>query len=510
MEAMRKSFTRTGLLVWTFVLGVCSLASAQELQPFGPVSIEHYHDLQLFAPADLGDFGNQPDPHYGFFGSYERVNWHIGKPKGALIGSADAEGLYRTDGNLITEDNSVSTNLLNASTGWGNRFDLGYMQDNNNGWLVSVTSNVGNGQQFNMDNALVLFDDPNSFLSPVFVDRDGDGFDDDLNHNLVYGQDGEDTGTFYEDPINEVIPGTPQVITNGAPGVIEAGAITVAPGGTVGDVTAEAGVVVVTPAAGAVVTATGINRHYDLPLDGIPDTPTAFDLGDSMTVLTRFDTLAVSNKSSYNTVELMKMYRFDRDQFGGIFELYGGARYTQFDDQFRLDMGGGYFDGSFVNNQVLNNMVGPQIGGRYAHQKGRWNVSVEGRYFAAANIQNTTQSSGIASAANQYPDATTNGVQQPTLAPNYSLFGNGLYGKSAADSDLSRQFSNVGELRLNTTYSLSKSVALKVGYTMTYMDNIARASNTITYALPNFGINRDQPGERLFVQGVNFGVELNR
>lgn len=499
MEAMQKSFTRTGLLTWAFVLGVCSLASAQDLQPFGPVSIEHYHDLQLFAPVDLGDFGNQPDPKYGFFGSYERVNWHIGKPDGTLIGSAAAEGFYNQDGNTVYEDNSGTTNLLNASAGWGNRFDLGFMEDSNNGWLASVTTGLGNGQDFQMNNALVLFDDPNAYLRPIYVDRDGDGQDDDLNGNFVYGRDGEDLGTLTVEDVTEVIPGTPQVITVGPAGVINN-----LPGSTnTGTQTAEAGQIVVTDATGAVVTVIGTVDTYNPPYDGVTDVAHAADLGDRLTILTRFDLLQASNKSSYDTVELMKMYRFNRDQFGGIFELYGGARYTQFDDSFRLNLSGGYFDGTFVNNQVLNNMVGPQIGGRYAYQRGRWNFSAEGRYFAAVNLQNTTQTSEVASNVNQFPGNTAND-------PNASLFGTGLYGKSSADSDYQSKYSSVGELRLNGTYSLSKAVALKVGYTMTYMDNIARASNTVLYSLPNFGINREVAGEGLFVQGVNFGVELNR
>jgi len=112
MVAMRKSFTRTALLAWVIVLGVSSLATAQKLQPFADVSIEHYHDLQMFAPYDLGDFGEDPPSNYGFYFAYDRMMLNVNRPNDA---TASQQGDWA----------------------WGNRYEGGYMTDSNTGWHVA-------------------------------------------------------------------------------------------------------------------------------------------------------------------------------------------------------------------------------------------------------------------------------------------------------------------------------------------------------------------------------------
>lgn len=69
-------------------------------------------DFQFFAPADLGDFGHPDHPQIGWFAQYNRMYIYVTRPENELS---------RTDGDFT----------------WGNRFDVGYMTDENRGWWVS-------------------------------------------------------------------------------------------------------------------------------------------------------------------------------------------------------------------------------------------------------------------------------------------------------------------------------------------------------------------------------------
>lgn len=82
-------------------------------QPFGPIEWEYYHDLAPFAPADISMFDDGPGANEGFFFKYQRLNLSIDRPDGAY---APWEGDW----------------------GWGNRYEIGYMTNKNNGWLLEV------------------------------------------------------------------------------------------------------------------------------------------------------------------------------------------------------------------------------------------------------------------------------------------------------------------------------------------------------------------------------------
>jgi hypothetical protein len=115
--------------------------------------------------------------------------------------------------------------------------------------------------------------------------------------------------------------------------------------------------------------------------------------------------------------------------------------------------------------------------------------------FAAANFIRTQQRSVIAT---NFP--ATGAANGPA---NLTPFG-------AQDSDDETEFCPGGELRLATTYQLTKAVGLKLSYTAMLVDNISRASNRIDYTLPDFGVLPINTNEDIFFQGVSFGVEVNR
>jgi hypothetical protein len=65
----------------------------------------------------------------------------------------------------------------------------------------------------------------------------------------------------------------------------------------------------------------------------------------------------------------------------------------------------------------------------------------------------------------------------------------------------------VAELRADLSYQLTRSIALKLGYTCIYTDNITRASSVTKWALPDMGFNAT--GEQgILINGADGGFEL--
>ena len=88
-----------------------------DFQPLFADPLAASPDYQFFAPVDLGDFGDQPEPRSGWFAQYRRLYTFVSRPQDE-IGS--------TEGDFT----------------WGNQYDVGYMTDTGSGWFVSGT-NIG-------------------------------------------------------------------------------------------------------------------------------------------------------------------------------------------------------------------------------------------------------------------------------------------------------------------------------------------------------------------------------
>ena len=103
-----------GLLSFPFavVLMICaaSNAMAQRYQPFGAIGVED--DYQIFAPAELGSYGEPPDPNVGYYATYNRLHWNVSRAESS---NQPNEGDWT----------------------WGNRYDVGYMTNDDHGWSAS-------------------------------------------------------------------------------------------------------------------------------------------------------------------------------------------------------------------------------------------------------------------------------------------------------------------------------------------------------------------------------------
>jgi hypothetical protein len=501
-------------------------------QPFAPVGF--LQKFQPFAPVDISDYGNGIKPRRGFFFSFDRMEWTISRPKVVDIGAPipgyflepggnlnqtqfpvttpvpSQVGTDTSEGGTFYESNSANTSQLRSKFGPGGRYEFGYMDTNDYGWLCSIISHVSQNQGYSETGATVLFNDPTGFLqgfvgfggSATGSSGTGSGTsqDADLNNNGVFGRDGNALG----------VPATP-------------------------------------------------------------------DNGDARTFIPRFQYLSYTLHTELNGVEIMRMYRLPRMHNGAELDLLYGVRYFSFYDRFQVfggnnpqgtedgfgqqqppsfntgsttttgtgsetlplpnfvtQTGTNIFDNFLLTQKVQNNLIGPQIGLRYAMQRGRWQVSTEGRFFAPANFQNTHQQGTLASnyinvgvqAGNPTGSTSATGTTGSTtgssttttviqsVPPAVSALETrnapaNMHPLSFMSSLTQTGFSPTGEIRLNATYEITRAFGVNFGYTGMYLGNIGRAPTSINYTLINMGIFPNNR-ENVFVNGFNVGFVFNR
>jgi hypothetical protein len=390
MQTMSLLRLKSWLAMGTLVLTLSSVASAQHLQPFGPVDFEE--DRQPFAPPDVSEYDLGPPERNGFFVSFERLYLAITAPDRVVIGSTSPQTLAT----FAPDVNTLDTSWLKANYAWANRIEGGY-RDGKHGWLATGLWTTSQWQQLVGPGETILFDDPNGILNAA---------------------------DFF----------------------------------------------------------TGANVGPEPP---------------------PFTLLDVKNVTRMMGVELLHTYRFNPGRWGGEWELFCGARYLQFNDEFRFagvtafdSVGnpivfGFNFDGSFTDTIFQNNMVGPEIGLRMANRRERWTFVTEGRFAAAGNFID-----------GQQHGQWVNNAFFPVTFPSFPsvTFSNAIH--EAA-------FSPIGEFRLESSYALTKAIAFKFGYTAMIIGNVARASSRVFYSVPNMGFNSRDP-ESVFINGVTFGIEINR
>jgi len=411
--------------------------------PFKPVGFEPRFDW--FAPAETSGYGKGPHPRVGYFFSMERVYWSLSKPERSIVGSENAEGTglsFPSEYNPLTGDpfliqgiptiftNTVDTGKLLANGAWGNRWELGYMDVDDYGWLVSVLDHVSQSQYHTDRNVIMQFSDPG---------------------NLLEGSD-------FSAVVFDFFPDlTMHIVTAGK-----------------------------------------------IPV--------------------RFDVMHLQNITRLNGVEVMRMYRARQLHSSAWFELLYGVRWLQMQDTFivqgqnswnstilppqtpsQTNAVVGWFNplaDSLWSTRVQNNMVGPQIGFRLWRQRERWITSVEARFLAAANFQNMHQRTNLGS--NVLPN---------TALQNLAGFWEPVFfqGIGANNSQFATTFSPVGEIRVNASYQVTRSVGVKVGYTGLVAGNVARASSKVDYDSPDLiGLRSGAGTQIFFANGINFGVEINR
>ncbi|HYO25388.1 MAG TPA: BBP7 family outer membrane beta-barrel protein [Lacipirellulaceae bacterium] len=535
----------TGCLL---AIGAAPAAHAQMQDAFVEPQISH--DMQLFAPVDFDFEGLPLYEESGWFFNYNRLAWTATGERTTIgvRGLTDqSEVMYpntpATEGVVpptYTIENGIQDAPPNAEFGWGHRYEAGYFCGGN-GWLVGVlegpkvTSQETYGfQNLVIPNTLPLLNQgqvplgaTSQFLNfapglpPLLVNDLGQypfsggvgsadlsttrngfgsvhvnfetppgfllGFRDyqaDLNGNGI-NDDPVSAG-----PGRVVQIGTvTAIITNGRVTSIQITAATTNQGadGVIDDLDGDGNI--------------GFNIVFiDVDLDGV------FGDGDILVAVgadnddlhrfnIRFNTLTVRNTTETNGFELMRTHEMDNSHLPvkeqrNRFSFAYGARFFELDDNFSWDGDIDILGRTAQWTQAQNQIVGPQIRGRWLHQRNRFSFALDGRCLFGYNVTDTSQRGLL------FEDALPGAVNRPVSAqPTATAIGR-----------QDNEFSPVAELRAEGRYQLTSAFALKLGYTGIFVDNITRASQVVRYRLPDLGL-LEGGQQDIFVNGVDFGVE---
>jgi hypothetical protein len=492
---------------------VAAKAQAQVDVPFGPE--QYSHDFQMFAPVQI-DMDNQPyQDNYGYWGTWSKLWWSF-SGEHVTIGDPDvvvlAERIYTQNPNDIGVapepyqiQNGIQNAIPNAGFAWGDRYEFGH-RDRGNGWTIGILDGPTQQQNktYGMTETLT-----GTTLPPWDVDYRGEP--------LFPGQDpsvptpGQLNDFFALGFGNTHVNfATPAGYLQGFRDYLNnlVGAATGTQGGPVLYVGNYGGI----DEALEDDDFTFYRVADDINENGVPGSiiifvpdpndptiliPTVYtDFGDLHTFNVAFDQVQVRSRTKMSGVEAMWSHELTNRHYqakhqNNHIEVSAGARFMMVEDYFYFLGDGGILGRTYSHNWLDNQIVGPQVAAKWTNQRQRWRFTANTRFMFGYNIMDWSQENGIG--AELVPGA----LNRPMYAqPTYSY-----HGLSFDD------FSPVGELRLETAYYLTKAVALKLGYTGTYIGNIKRASTSVRYYLPDMGY-RDSGTQDLISNGVDMGIEF--
>jgi hypothetical protein len=460
-------------------------------------------DFQAFAPASstTSPYGSGPKRSRGWFFTVEELQWSTSQPERATIGDAAFTPLVSYDGQgYFQQQNSMDTGFIQPSLRQGERLQLGYVGEDGKGWMVGTFMLHSQTSIGDASNAGVSFFSPNIPGVPGtetqgFIDNYTNSssvignqpivLDTDVNHNGVFGGDGR--------------------------GIIQ----------NIGGVPTLVGIV-----------------------------PAPVDYGDLIQLPIYFEHVVTKYSSNTWGIEVMRTWWLSKSRRAdkGYWDLMAGVRYMRFRDQFYFSGEnpqitgtqlnattpvvtvagpytevGGILGNTFFNQNAANYLVGPQIGLRWTKQRGRLGFNVEGRVAGAANFQTIRQTgqinditdrSSLNAAMVRVPleNNLVNVAHSAATGALPALMYDTPFLQSTAvnHTQHSTQFSPIGELRLNLSYQIFRNIQATVGWTGLVMGGIARSTNTVSYSLPNMGILNTGNRQEVFIQGLNFGISINR
>jgi Putative beta barrel porin-7 (BBP7) len=433
-------------------------------------------DWQLFAPVDdyLFESDEGRDPGEGYFFNSNRGRFWMMRPGRAPIGSdvpvqgqvfassniqyvyptagSPIRGLVLGRGDFITQSNAVDDAYVAHSEGWGNQFEFGWVEDDH-GWMISVIQGVDTNRT-----ELYGFDDKR--LNQLAAAQGLNGIDGRPD------QDGTGTGTVR----NPVAPVAGSASILARDGLLEVGVIFEDPNNLLF----------------GFADRDGNGVADDVNNDGV------ITAADRVRIAAVFDDMRVDNATHLNSAEVMAVKRKKRLPGGGNAEAFLGVRFLELDDRFDVLARGGTLSDTFWNQRALNRIVGPQVGLRFSQSHNRWTSVIQGRFTAGANFLSVRQDGVL---ANHILSGFTGVPDQ---------LGSHAFSHRLSDE----QFSPIGEIGYQTSFLMTRGVALKAAWTGMFMGGITRSANTVIYRIPTFGIRHRQ--EETFAHGVTFGVEINR
>ncbi|HUT91969.1 MAG TPA: BBP7 family outer membrane beta-barrel protein [Thermoguttaceae bacterium] len=405
-------------------------------------------DLQLFAPADMSQYGGGYRANEGFFFSFDMMLMWPSKPDPGLIGDPTTRRVVITPQNpdvdddgffdpgfepqKVIESSTLSTGVFDSDGVSGQRYDFGFIEGHH-GWLSSFLNIRPQTQTLRASDAHVVFVDA-PFGSPPQYHLQG--------------------------PIWTIID---------------------------------------PPAVGI----------GDGPL-WIDDLQVRFDDLEARYKITTWgaELSYMYRMHPFHCGGILEWFVGARYmEIDDRFSVDARERIAEGDDAPPENIPHGLGD-SWWENRVENHVVGPQVGLRWYRTGNRWTWSTEARFFSGFNQQNIKQQGLLGEHLNPQGviDAALDDDQEGVLKIS------NMAASAFSHDRRFHEWSPAAELRVDLKYQLTRSVSAGVGWTGIWVDGIARAPNTIDYILGQntvMGIN-DQNHEDFLAHGLNFRVELNR
>lgn len=483
-------------------------------------------DYQFFEPVNLDLDGLMPQKDCGVTFRYDRLTWAIPGER-TTIGKAgltvQAEEMQRQndmDEGTIPPTYTVINGIQNAPPwtefGSGDRYEIGYFEGDK-AWHVGVldgpdvhTHNVYGADTLQVPNTLPLITqtdlrrDNNPVTDPNFAD------DFDYTQTLITIPGGLNVGSA-DIPLSANGFGSVHVNFETPPGFLlgwrdywAGGGPTVqGPGLVVTAIEIEDNLIT------DITVSEGVDGLIDnIDGDDIPGIVIITDDDDNVIGImadyddlhefnVRFETLITSNVTQTSGVEIMRTHTLSNrhkmaQHQNHHLEIGYGVRFFRLRDVFVFDGRGDWIGRSWAHTKVDNQIVGPQLRGKWAQQHGRWGLNVDGRFVFGYNIQDFGQE----------------GIMGETLVPgglNSPLF---FQPTAFAYGKQENHFSPMAELRVESTYQLTSSITFRAGYSATFVDNLTRASSSVNYRLPDMGFVDESGEQTIFMNGVDLGFEV--
>ena len=243
-----------------------------------------------------------------------------------------------------------------------------------------------------------------------------------------------------------------------------------------------------------------------------------------------FDDLQIKNAASAYRVDLDYIHRMEPTEHCGTFEWNFGVGYVNFDEQFDMaepnllqavpqtsgstggtttnivSRSGSVLNDSYWYTHAINNIVGPELSLRWFRTYDHWTWDAQGGFLAGYNRQNITQTGVFAEQADNLQSLYYHGMVGTLLY---------LLPTSFQNSAFLNEFTAVADFNANVSYAITRSVSIRLGYSFTWMDNIARPVDMINYQIgpgvgQKMGIITANNKQDVFIQGWNIGLTLNR
>ena len=444
-----------------------------------PALGDDLRDLQLWAPAETGPYGNGPQPPEGFFFTLDQMFWHITKPATQVIGKAGATrqvyGQPAYGSNVVPEGvqgNTHNTGMIGAGGISGSqRFEIGRVIDRW-GWFVSAYSLHCQHQEAVMDHASVVFEDPEYGVN-----------------NRRYLQ-----GYFLLDPLVTPPTVTPQMYNL----PVDFETLVVTNRTKMWNVELNAMHRTKQLHGGGFLEFFAGARYMEINDQYMVEGISARELSPGERGVNRNGTGWVIDTPDYRSDD-----DDDDDDDDSSTELYDDYGYRINDRGERLGFATGALGDSLWDTEADNHVVGPQIGMRWFRQTGRWRLSGEGRFFAGINNQSVRQTGYLGSELN-------GSVLVTGMPAGVNPLGFSHYATEV-------EFSPAWEVRLDLHYQFTRAVSVKAGWTGFWIDSIARGSALVDYNIHDpdnnyatMGIDMTGNRQTLFAHGFNIGIEVNR